>query len=382
MGKKRGTIGLQMGIFLGIVLCAGCGEDATVPRVDGLRFGDLGTIKLLPLAETELQVTVGQGTHSAQLVISGLGHDRVSLVRWKGPDGTEREVDPARGDHLSGDRALVFSIPPAPGLALQPGQWTFWLTADGEAEAGVYLTERIAEPVHPTVDVILIRTDADWGEVPEKDTRIEKAFEVAANILGVEGGVQLNWKESATVGNLRDDGSVLIAGVGTAKGEEDALYSRFKGNPGVLPVFLVDDILLGKGLGRTEAWSGGTPGPVWGSGAVRRGLLWVAPLDGDGEAKAGQMLAHAVSHYLGNSHTTEANGQGLTQGEESLHGQDGFASTPLCPDEADVNEDGFLTAGECLEQDGKNLMFWRPIPDGNELMAEQLEWMRRHPLVY
>ena len=98
-------------------------------------------------------------------------------------------------------------------------------------------------------------------------------------------------------------------------------------------------------------------------------------------ADLGVRMAHTIAHFLGLPHTTEANGAGLLDPPFGEIGTDGLESTPVCPDERDEDQDGFLVWTECQEEDGLNVMFWSPQPFSQVLTAEQREILIHHPCV-
>ena len=89
----------------------------------------------------------------------------------------------------------------------------------------------------------------------------------------------------------------------------------------------------------------------------------------------GATIIHEGSHFMGITHTTEANGVSF----------DLFDDTPECPsDQYDLDASGEVEEHECLEVDSSNYMFWQ---DGgfidNFIISEQQAWViRSHPLFY
>lgn len=67
------------------------------------------------------------------------------------------------------------------------------------------------------------------------------------------------------------------------------------------------------------------------------------------EGISGFVLAHEFGHFTGLNHTTEAEGDSL----------DPFEDTPQCDLAShDADGDGNLSAEECVDADGRNVMFW------------------------
>ena len=79
-------------------------------------------------------------------------------------------------------------------------------------------------------------------------------------------------------------------------------------------------------------------------------------------------LAHEIGHFLGLSHTSEADG--------SNH--DPIADTSECTLADDADSDRALSLHECEHADASNLMFWLGV--GTALTAEQGTILRSNPL--
>jgi hypothetical protein len=96
----------------------------------------------------------------------------------------------------------------------------------------------------------------------------------------------------------------------------------------------------------------------------------------------GATMAHEGGHYFGLYHTTERFGAGaMGTGFPAWQLVDPINDTPACPAINDVNHDGTVEATECLNLDGRNLMFWL-AEDGvvqDLLTAGQQFVLHRHP---
>jgi Pregnancy-associated plasma protein-A len=125
--------------------------------------------------------------------------------------------------------------------------------------------------------------------------------------------------------------------------------------------------------------SGGIPGPALTPGTTHSGVAvsTFGPLADLTQAAAviqGQTMAHEGGHFLGLFHTTESGAQDI----------DPIPDTPACSVARDTNGNGTVDAGECLDLDGLNLMFWGPPASGTAqdiLSAGQRFVLHRNPLI-
>jgi hypothetical protein len=89
----------------------------------------------------------------------------------------------------------------------------------------------------------------------------------------------------------------------------------------------------------------------------------------------GATIVHEGSHFMGLTHTTEADGSSF----------DVFDDTPECPSNIyDIDASGEVEDHECLKADSSNCMFWQDSGNiDNYTISQQQAWaIRSHPLFY
>ena len=89
----------------------------------------------------------------------------------------------------------------------------------------------------------------------------------------------------------------------------------------------------------------------------------------------GATIVHEGSHFMGLTHTTEADGSSF----------DVFDDTPECPSNIyDIDASGEVEDHECLKADSSNFMFWQDSGNiDNYTISQQQAWaIRSHPLFY
>ncbi len=255
--------------------------------------------------------------------------------------------------------------PASPDRPMGGGVYRFRVAiTDGGTPSVFIALRRGTRAATGSIKVNLIYVDT---EVSEADvTQIEAAF---ARFEAIYGGKGISIA-SVGVGTITGGSALLSIAdfprqypllVGAALDPASHLVD------GAINLYIVRDI--------TEAGapltgrSSGSPGFI---GYPREGVvIAIAPHRLAGGALDGQELgltfAHEVAHFLGLTHTSEANG--------ARH--DRLSDTPECQRTLDRNMDGKLTLDECTAVGAENLMFWDSARDG--LSEQQALILRASP---
>lgn len=234
--------------------------------------------------------------------------------------------------------------PMRPGDDPGPGCLTMVGVADGDlaGEAGrvVFASRRAAEGRAIDVVVGVVEgTEVDRAALAQGVARMGEVLDGAG--ISVRAGpiVDVPWADGPFV---EQEGADL-----------DRLRASDLGGPaGALNLLVVQDFEEGDG---TLGFAAGIPGPVGVQGSAASAVMLSvdAHLDEDFEDLLpnlfGETAAHEVGHQLGLFHTTEAGG--------TLH--DFLDDTAACAaSDRDLNGDGEVSAEECENFGGRNVMFW------------------------
>lgn len=167
-----------------------------------------------------------------------------------------------------------------------------------------------------------------------------------------------------------DVGVATVAGNEFPAVDDEGTYalraSYVPEDPTRIPVYLIQgfqdelDVL---------GFAGGIPGPNGVPGTPTAGVIvavdaHLGEFDEVSVMLMAETVVHELGHQLGLFHTTESDG-GLF---------DPIADTPECRPAFDQDDDGELSAEECEDIDGRNVMFW---VSGSFRQRELSEWQRR-----
>lgn len=367
------------------------GGNAPVPSV-GEDYVDFGA--LVP-DERVLRLEIEVPDDALSLVVTadpGPAPRVLALLELRGPGGAllfdangegAQPFDPASARNAAPELAYSWMLPSSAALELVPGRYQVAIYAGTSEPAGA--------PVH--VDAVLARGDPAASPKPlqltvwsvpggaldahgaANDADLQAALAVMAELYA-GAGIELTpiaYRDldaaSGDFAVLDDDAelALLLAELAVHAEPERAL-----------DLVLVDQ-LVAPAATTVLAEASGVPGPPGHPALARRGAVIVPLASLPASApRSGALLAHECAHFLGLRHTTEYDG--------SRH--DPIADTPECPPERASHDakDGspLLSAEDCADLDGTNLMFYTPPQSGlaqDRLTAEQIFVLTRNPLL-
>lgn len=431
-----------MSLRFGCLLCAlACTSGDGKDLIDGPYAPGEGPIPELSISCTTDRSTAGvSGTSSVDAITVAWSHDPVADMSWAGPVVFEL------ADDTIGVAVVVDGGSASTGIgwATLDGQvlldWTGdWQLGDRPSTARRGGADT-ADSAHTgdTGSSWSPSTGQGWGVAPfshwpevggtvvmpiNLDTRPSSGCLSAVVVAdgdreGETGVIHVATKRSEAVGSLIDLNFIVVDGAGVSDEElraaSNRMHSLYSGGgapqlgpvtqysielpggaytpvsgpdiealravePGgserAMNVFFIADFI---GESGTLGFAAGIPGPIGVHGTGSSGVtLAIDPhRDRDGGLDTtllGETMAHEVGHQLGLFHTTES----------EPGSWDPIADTPACQASADTDGDGSLSAEECVDRDGYNVMFWTS-GDGpqTELSATQALVLSSSPIAY
>lgn len=376
-------------------------DPGTVPGLathTGLRDGDV------------VAVDVDEATRSVLIAVEAAGPDElVGIRRVIAPDGTARyradlqrqvvSVDDLDHRVVADAGAVGMYLASTPGQPLDVGTWRIevatnerWMTVRTQQ-----VREAADTPPGQLDLVVWATTDLDATDLGDTaPAAVADAWRSSIDPVLAPHGMSVGALDVIPAGEAGAAHRILgVDGLADDVHDACAQAAAAVGRPGAAHVLLVDRI--GEGVltaaadtpatGRTPAdhtaarghayrrpdgdiagFTVSTPGtPVL--GPASHGC--VAVTAGEDPAGQGLVALHEVLHLAGlTHHTTDADGTRF----------DRHLDTPECPAATrDLDADGQVSAAECADAGGENLMFW--ALGGADLSAEQAWRVRWHPLL-
>lgn len=339
----------------------------------------LGTVSAGATKSTlkSVNFTLPADTISATLVAKPQSTDAMAvLAKFSQPDGKVLLdlFDPLKNDFKVvplGPGTAAATFPNAPRLSVVPGTYTAVFGAEPAANVDLHLVLKtgpagMSSGQLPVVVWITKQNRLTAASAPN-DPTFQGAMQQFKNILAQAGITVTSVTYRDVPGPIGQAAAVV-----DDDAELAALFAAADGGDVQgLNFFLIDQFASDGGGYITLGQSGGIPGPPSFVGLPHAGVaVCLAYLD-EMPAVFASTLAHEAGHYLGLFHTTEQNGKA----------HDPLLDTPQCSGNQDTNWDGLVSAEECGNQTGKNLMFWLADETHTKVSTEQGWVLRRNPMV-
>ena len=240
-------------------------------------------------------------------------------------------------------------VPQSPSFSAKAGTWTF----KAENNDGVKLTLRSGTvPASPTIVVQPYITGTTWTTGD-----LSNALSIMSSIYSANG-ITLSIKSTISISDSR---FAAVSGTFTDT-TTSALVSQ--GCAAAVNLFFIEDYV--------GSWSGiignaaGIPGSI-GIANAWNGVLISLTAHASGTSLDAQLLgetaAHEMGHQLGLFHTTEEKGDVF----------DILTDTPECSNSRDNNGDRKMSAEECEDYGGENVMFWTPWSSSSRSAGKKQE---------
>lgn len=388
---RRLVLGTLVMLALGCADDVGDGELSPFRGDDSLLYASFPSLSVSDSDSEPIVVNVPAGATSIAVVLSNTGSTLTQPATITNPSGeVVFEVgsnDTNRVDAYSS--VMTALVPVNPSVAASEGEWEFVFFGDGSASADVEALVRVDSSTSSgslDLNIHFVGVDGLDASSASGDSDFQEVI----------SGVRSTYQDAGiSIGEIEyfdvDDDQYAV--LETTQVGSDELLSMLREHTGgrdnrALNLFFVADIENPSSARSLLGVSAGVPGPPALHGLARSGVAinaanFIAARGGSGdlaEAKAEMTLvtAHEMGHYLGLFHTTEANGQSLSGGQ---NGVDPIDDSPVCQDSADSDSDGVLSAAECSGSGASNLMFWSPPNSARNLTSGQSTVLRRNPVV-
>lgn len=307
---------------------------------------------------------------------------------------------------MAGGSALAGLFPHTPDYSVQPGRYRFRVRNAGGSSTTINVSAIVKNGVNPssgTLNVNLVfcgAPDLKAGDALKGETQTSQKFLIMFNTF------KQIFRDAAHI-EIAAPTLIDCSGAATAvvaflsgsdfnqNGQSDELDDLFRLHQqdvllelssklpeNALTFFFIPvaEMPLGlQGLVDLLGVSGGIPGPAFTPGTRHSGVaVGTGNLANQAEDELktrGETMAHEAAHFLGLFHTTEQNGRD----------HDPISDTPECHIATnDANRNNILEAGECLNLDGGNLMFWTSGRDIRQvrLTEGQRLVLHRNPLIH
>ncbi|MBX3250095.1 MAG: hypothetical protein KF901_23155 [Myxococcales bacterium] len=353
-----------------LALCVACGGSS--PSEDPLSCPPSAPIVGVAgeVTTEAFPLTFGADGASAELVVpedltalalvaeDGLEYTAFWTVQQDGRRWIDLDADPDGLDapfFHTWNHAASLTFPSNEASALARGCLRVEVLTDGPGPSGTLhvLTRRRAEGGTMRVDLVRVgATELPGSSFDTLATELAAVFEATGLAVSIE----------VSIAAVPGDPFPPAEGEATLR-----LRGSYRPADAVrIPIYVIQgfvDELDTLGI------AGGIPGANGVPGAASAGVLVAVDphLDEEGRVDVltmAETAAHELGHQLGLFHTTEA--EGLDH--------DPLGDTAECPASRDTDGDGVVSAEECADLDGGNLMFWI---SGSFPQRELSPWQRR-----